>query len=61
MTPVLIDIPDAAPPMATFEEMAAVIEAARMGKTIQYSTGFGWLDTVSPNFNFGMRRYRVKP
>jgi hypothetical protein len=47
----------------TIDEMAAVLEAAKDRKQIQYRC-FGtseWVDTVEPVWNFADYEYRAKP
>ena len=44
------------------DEMIAVLQAARDGKTIQDSmSNDAWYDNPDPTWNFGAIMYRVKP
>ncbi len=47
----------------THDEMIAVIQAHKDGKTIQYKVGedMDWLNIPHQKFNFGGYDYRVKP
>ena len=50
----------------THDEMIAVIQAHKEGKVIQSDRIDNegkqiWIDDNNPNWNFGLRRYRVKP